>query len=54
MGEALPPLDPSHNGPISMETRSERTSSDADFLLFREVQYDAGLINHVVVQGWAK
>ena len=50
MGETLSLFEPSFNGSVRVETRSERLSGDAGFLLLREVLDDTGLIDHLVGQ----
>ncbi|QGM22386.1 transposase [Spiribacter sp. 2438] len=48
MGETLSLFEPSFNGSVRVETRSERLSGDGGFLLLREVLDDTGLIDHLV------
>ena len=47
MGETLSLFQPSFNASVRVETRTERLSGDAGFLLLREVLDDTGLIDHL-------
>ena len=48
MSKTLSLFEPSFNGSVRVETRAERLSGDAGFLLLREVLDDTGLIDHLV------
>ncbi|TQE98532.1 MAG: hypothetical protein FKY71_13350 [Spiribacter salinus] len=47
MGETLSLLQPSFNASVRVETRYERLSGDAGFLLLRDVLDDTGIIDHL-------
>ena len=47
MGETLSLFQPSFNGSVRVETRTERLSGDAGFVLLRKVLDDTGLIRHL-------